>query len=148
MFKHILVPTDGSKLAEKGVKAGVKLAKALGAKVSGLYVIMPYIPPMYGEGAIYIPGLSPQEYKRMSEKQAKKVLATVERECKAAGVRCVAQFVTEAQPWKAILKVARLRKCDAISMASHGRGGLGGLLLGSETSHVLTHSKIPVIVIR
>jgi nucleotide-binding universal stress UspA family protein len=148
VYKHILVPTDGSTLAAKGVKAGLKLARQLGAKVTGLYVAMPYVPPMYGEGVIYVPGLSPREYKRITEKEATKALATVEREARGARVRCVTLYVTEARPWKGILRVARSRRCDVISMASHGRGGLGGLLLGSETSHVLTHSKIPVFVTR
>jgi nucleotide-binding universal stress UspA family protein len=148
MFKHILIPTDGSKLAAKGVKAGVKLAKALGARVTGVYVIPPYVPAMYGEGAIYIPAAAPQEYKKVSQRAGKKALAAVEIEAQTAGVPCVTQFVTDPQPWGGILRVARSRKCDAIAMASHGRGGLGGLLLGSETQRVLAHSKIPVLVSR
>ena len=148
MFKHILVPTDGSKLAAKGVKAGVKLAKALGARVTGVYVIQPYFPPMYGEGVAYVPSLSPQEYKKYSEKAARRALAAVEIEARAAGVRCAIQFVTDPQPWGGTLRVARTRKCDAIAMASHGRGGLGGVLLGSQTQRVLAHSKIPVLVSR
>jgi nucleotide-binding universal stress UspA family protein len=148
MYKHILIPTDGSKLAAKGVKAGVRLAKALGAKATGVYVIPPYVPPMYGEGAIYVPGRSPQEYKKFSEKQAKKALAAVEVEAETAGVPCVTQFLVAQHPWQGILKAARSRKCDAIAMASHGRGGLGGLILGSETTHVLANSKTPVLVTR
>jgi nucleotide-binding universal stress UspA family protein len=148
MFKHILIPTDGSKLAAKGMKAGVKLARALGARVTGVYVIPPYVPAMYGEGAAYIPANAPQEYKKASERAAKKALATVEVEAQAARVSCATQFVTDPQPWGGILRVARSRKCDAVVMASHGRGGLGGLLLGSETQRVLAHSKIPVLVIR
>jgi len=149
MYRHILIPTDGSKLAMKGIKAGVKLAKSLGAKVTGVYVIAPYAPLIYGEAALYyVPGTSPGEYKKLSEKAATAALAAVEREARAAGVRCTTQFVTGPQPWQGILRVARARKCDAIAMASHGRGGLGGLLLGSETSRVLAHSKIPVLVTR
>jgi nucleotide-binding universal stress UspA family protein len=148
MFNKILVPTDGSRLASKGVKAGVRLAADLGARVVGVYVIPPYAPPMYSEAAVYIPGTDPKEYKKMSERQARKVLAAVEIEAQAAGVACETQFVTSAQPWEGILKVARGKKCDAVAMASHGRGGLGGLLLGSETNHVLAHSKIPVLVCR
>jgi len=148
MFKHILIPTDGSKLASKGVKAGVKLAKALGARVTGVYVIQPYVPAMYGEAALYIPVVAPQEYKKLSERAAKKALAAVEIEAQTARVPCATQFVSDPQPWGGILRVARSRKCDAIAMASHGRGGLGGLLLGSETQRVLAHSKIPVLVSR
>jgi nucleotide-binding universal stress UspA family protein len=149
MFKHILIPTDGSKLAAKGVKAGTKLAKALGAKVSGLYVSFPYVPPIYGEAALYyVPGMSPQECRKIFEKQAKKALAVVEIEARTARVPCTIRFETGDQPWKAILRTARSRKCDAIVMASHGRGGIGGLILGSETTHVLAKSKIPVLVVR
>ena len=148
MFKHLLIPTDGSKLATKGVRAGVRLAKALGAKVTGLYVIFPYVPTAYGEGALYVPGLSPQESKKIFEQQAKKALAAVEIEAQTARVPCRTRFVTLGEPWKAILKEARAAKCDAIVMASHGRGGIGGLILGSETTRVLANSKIPVLVVR
>jgi len=148
MFKHVLIPTDGSTLALKGARAGVRLAKALGARVSGVYVVPPYVPPMYGEGAIYVPALAPQDYRKMMEKQAAKVLSAVEREAAAAGVSCKTLSITDPQPWQGVLRAARKQKCDAIVMASHGRGGLGGLLLGSETTRVLAHSKLPVLVIR
>lgn len=116
--------------------------------MTGVYVIKPYVPAMYGEAAIYIPAAAPQEYKRASQRAAKKALAAVEIEAQTAGVPCATQFVTDPQPWGGIVRVARSRKCDAIAMASHGRGGLGGLLLGSETQRVLAHSKIPVLVVR
>jgi nucleotide-binding universal stress UspA family protein len=149
MFRNILIPTDGSKLAAKGVKAGVKLARALGARVTGLYVIFPYVPPVYGEAALYhVPGLSPQESRRIYEKQAKKALGTIEAGARKASVRCKTGFVTSGQPWQAMLRIARSRGCDAIVMASHGRGGLGGLILGSETARVLANSRIPVLVVR
>jgi len=149
MFKHILIPTDGSKLAAKGVKAGVKLAASLGARVTGVYVIPPYMPPVYGEAAIYyVPQVSADEYRKSAERAAKKALAAVEIECETAGVRCATRFIIAGHPYDGILRVARAAKCDAIAMASHGRGGLGGLLLGSETSRVLAHSKIPVLVTR
>ena len=148
MFRRILLPIDGSRLAMKGVKAGVRLGKALGAKVVGAYVIAPYSQPVYGEAAMYIPGATPQDYKKLTEKQAKKALAMVEIEAGAAGIACETHFVVGAPPWEGILKVARARKCDAVVMASHGRGGIGGLLLGSETNGVLAHSKIPVLVCR
>lgn len=148
MYKHILVTTDGSRLAARGLKAGVRLAKSLGARVTGVYVIPRYVPPMYGEAAIYVPGVSPKEYKRITEKQAKKALALVEIEARMAGVPYATRFVVEDPAWRGILRVARAAKCDAIVMASHGRGGLGGLILGSETTRVLAHSKIPIVVIR
>jgi len=145
MFKHILIPTDGSRLALKGAKAGVKLASALGARVTALFVIQPYFPAMYGEAALAV---SPQEYQKASAQAAKKALSAVEAEARAAGVACAALAVSDPQPWGGILRVARSKKCDAIALASHGRGALGGLLLGSETQRVLAHSKIPVLVTR
>jgi len=148
MFTHILIPTDGSKLAAKGAKAGIKLAQALGARVTAVYVIQPYAPAMYGEAAIYVPAVSPREYKKASEQAAKKALAALEIEARTAGVPCASVFVEDPQPWGGILRVARSKKCDAIAMASHGRGGLGGLILGSETQRVLARSKIPVLVTR
>jgi nucleotide-binding universal stress UspA family protein len=126
----------------------VKLAKALGARVTAVCVIQPYMPAMYGEGASYIPAAAPREYKKASERAAKKALAAVEIEAQTARVPCATVFTTDPQPWGGILRIAHSRKCDAIAMASHGRGGLGGLLLGSETQRVLARSKIPVLVIR
>ena len=148
MFRNILVPTDGSRLSTRGIKAGVKLAKSLGARVTGVYVIPRYVPPMYGEGAMYVPNLSPKDYQRAAEKAAKKALAVVEIEARMAGVACATRMVTETPPWKGILKAAHGARCDAVAMASHGRGGLGGLILGSETQRVLAQSKIPVLVVR
>lgn len=148
MFKHILLPTDGSALALKGVRAGVKLARALGAKVSGVYVIQPYIAPMYADASMYVPGSVYADYEEAAKAHAKKALAVVEREAAKAGVRCASRVVEDMQPWQGILKAARKGKCDAIAMASHGRGGLGGVLLGSQTARVLAHSKLPVLVVR
>ena len=148
MFKHILIPTDGSRLAAKGIKTGVKLARALGARVTGIYVAAPYLPPMYSEAGIYMTGLSQKEQRRIVERDAKKALAVLEIEAGVAKLPCRLETATDVQPWRAILRVARARKCDAIVMASHGRGGLGGLILGSETVRVLAHSKIPVLVAR
>jgi nucleotide-binding universal stress UspA family protein len=148
MFKHVLVPTDGSRTATRGAKAGIKLAAALGARVTAVYVIAPYAPTLYGEGAIYFPPASPRDYRKASEQSAKKALAGIEIEAQTAGVGYAGLLITDPQPWGGILRAARAKKCDAIAMASHGRGGLAGLLLGSETQRVLAHSKIPVIVFR
>jgi nucleotide-binding universal stress UspA family protein len=149
MFKHILIPTDGSPLAARGVKAGVKLARALGAKVTGLYVVFPYVPPAYSEATLYhVPGVSVQEVKKTFEKQAARALGVIQKAARAAGVSAKVRHVTAGQPWEAILRTARAAKCDAVVMASHGRGGLSGLILGSETTHVLAKSKVPVLVVR
>jgi nucleotide-binding universal stress UspA family protein len=148
MFKNILIPTDGSRLSLKGAKTGVRLAKALGARVTAVYVIPPFMPIAYGDAAVYVPALSPQAYKQSAEKAARRALGVVEAEAKKARVRCKSRFVTAAQVHEGVLRVARGEKCDAISMASHGRGGLAGVLLGSETTRVLAHSKLPVLVTR
>jgi nucleotide-binding universal stress UspA family protein len=148
MFKHILVTTDGSRLSLKGVKAGVRLAAALGAKVTGVCVIPPWRTPLYGEGVTYGVPRSPAQYQEATEKAARKALAAVEIEAETASVPCATRFVTAERPWEGILRVAKARRCDLVSIATHGRGGLGGLLLGSETQRLLAHSKLPVLVTR
>jgi nucleotide-binding universal stress UspA family protein len=148
LYRHLLIPTDGSALAAKGVKAGVKLARALGARASGVYVIQPFLAPVYSEPAMYMTGPALADWEKASKAQAKKALAAIQRVAKAAGVRCATRVEEEMQPWRGILQAARRTKCDAIVMASHGRGGLGGAILGSQTSRVLAHSKLPVLVIR
>jgi nucleotide-binding universal stress UspA family protein len=148
MFKHILVSTDGSRLSLKGIKAGVRLAAALGARVTGVCVIPPWRTPVYGEGVTYGVPRSPAQYKEAMEKAARKTLAAVEIEAEMAGVPCATRFVTAERAWEGILRVAKARRCDLLSIASHGRGGLSGLLIGSETQRVLAHSKLPVLVTR
>jgi len=149
MFKNILIPTDGSKLAANGVKAGVKLARSTGARVTGVYVVPPWMPPIYGEAAIYyLDDTSMKSYESAMKKHADKALGAVQAAARAAGVRCETVTVKGSQPWEGILKAAKAKKCDAISMTTHGRGGVGGLILGSETTRVLAHSNIPVLVTR
>ena len=148
MYKHILLPTDGSRLAGKGAAAGVRLAKALGAKVTGVYVAAPfYRPPTYLEGGVYVPGVSPKMYRKHSEALAKKALAPVEAAARKARVRCATRMLTAARPSDGILKAARALGCDAIAMSSRCRRGLA-VLLGSETRRVLLSSKVPVVVFR
>jgi nucleotide-binding universal stress UspA family protein len=149
MYKHVLIPTDGSRLAAKGVKAGVRLAKALGAKVTGVYVVPRNPPPVYGgDGALFVPEITPERFEKAMKSEAAKALRAIETQARAAAVRCTTETPTDNQPWQGILRVARARKCDVIVMASHGRGSLGGLILGSEATRVLAHSKIPVLVVR
>jgi nucleotide-binding universal stress UspA family protein len=147
MYRHILVPTDGSKLSGKAIKTAARLANICQARLTGLYVMPPYVAPVYAEGTIY-GALSPRNYKEIREKEAKKALAVVEIEAQTSGVEAARISLTAEQPWRAIIGAARSKKCDLIVMASHGRRGLSGLLLGSETAKVLTHSKIPVLVCR
>jgi nucleotide-binding universal stress UspA family protein len=118
MYKHILVPTDGSPLAVRGAKDGVQLAKALGAKVTALYVAMPYAPAVYGDAAVFYAGPSPKEHKQFSQEAAQKAFAAIEGAARKAGVACATLLLFERKPWEGILKVARSRKCDAIASAS------------------------------
>lgn len=148
MYKHILIATDGSRLATKGIKAGVKLAAALEARVTAVCVVPPWHTPVYGEGITYGVPRSPAQHKEAMEKIARKALAVAEIEAETTGVRCAVEIAVADRPWEGILRVAKARRCDLVSMTSHGRGGLQGLLLGSETTHVLARSKIPVLVTR
>lgn len=148
MFKHILVSTDGSKLSGKAIRTAARLAGATGAKLTGVYVIPPYLPPMYGEGMMYVPAMSESKYRSAAKRAGKKALATVEIEAQTAGAPYGAVLLAASNPWEGIVRTAKSKKCDLIVMASHGRRGLAGLLLGSETTKVLTHSKIPVLVCR
>jgi nucleotide-binding universal stress UspA family protein len=149
MYKHLLVPTDGSTLSLKAAKAAVDLARVHKARITAIHVMAPYVPPTMADGMIYYPEtFSPQEYKKAVEAEARKALAKVASAAAAKKVRFDSLAVTHAQPWQAIIAAAKRRKCDLIVMASHGRRGIAGLLLGSETTKVLTHSRIPVLVCR
>ena len=147
-YRHLLACTDGSPRARKAVATAAALAGACGAKLTVLHVIPPYVLPAYGEAAQYIPGVTPHLYKQRADALAKKVLAPAARVAHAAGVDCETLAVNAAEPWSGVLHAAHQRKCDLIVMASHGRRGLARALLGSETQKVLTHSRIPVLVVR
>ncbi len=148
MYRHILVSTDGSRLSAKAVRTAVRLAKTLGAKLTGVYVIAPYVRPIYNEAKAYAPPVTAQRYKEPAAREAKMALAAIEIEAQTAGVPCSTLSIINEHPWRGIVRAAQSRKCDMIVMASHGRRGLAGLLLGSETNKVLTHSRIPVLVCR
>jgi nucleotide-binding universal stress UspA family protein len=147
MYQSILVPTDGSRLSKKAVMTAVRLAGRLGARVTGVYCIPPVSTPMYVEGmAVTVPTYAQQ--RAAAKKAGSKALAEVEAAAKAAGLEYGSALLASATPWEGILKAAKAKRSDLIVMASHGRRGLAGLLLGSETTKVLTHSKIPVLVCR
>ena len=148
MYKHILVPTDGSPLSLKAVKEAAALAKALKGRISALYVIAPFSPPMSGDGYLPRVGELQAAYKKATEEAASKALKKAEATARAAKVACTTAHVVNDQPWAGIIKAAKDSKCDVIVMASHGRRGIAGFLLGSETTKVLTHSKTPVLVCR
>ena len=147
MYKHIFIPTDGSELSRRAALSGVKLAQALGAKVTAFFAAPAATPVVY-EGFLPVGYTTQAEHAEMIEKTAAKYLGVIEKACATAGVECQSVHVTNEYPADAIMSMASKRKCDLIFMASHGRRGLSGVLLGSETQKVLTHSKIPVLVYR
>jgi nucleotide-binding universal stress UspA family protein len=147
MFKRILIPTDGSPLAAKAIKAGVALAKEMGASVTGYYAIEPPPTHIYGEGYLADRKLV-DELARRSREIAQRSVDEVSDAAKTAGVPCDTVVDKAVQPYKGIIQAAEQQKCDAVFMASHGHRGLTGILLGSVTQQVLTHSKIPVLVFR
>lgn len=147
MYRNILIPTDGSPLSRKAILAGVKLAKALGATVTGFYAAPPATPIEY-KGVLPVGYGNAAERARVIKKTANQRLAIIEKAARAADVRCKVEYVTDDFPADAILAAARRNRCDCIFIASHGRRGLSSLLLGSQTQKVLARSKVPVLVHR
>lgn len=145
MFTHLLLPTDGSPLSEMAIRNAVELAKSIHAKVTGFYVmprfhLFTYRTEMLEE--------TKEQYARDSRAHAHKYLAAIETAANEAGVPCETAYTTSDHPYEAIVKAAEERHCDLIAMASHGRKGVQGIVLGSETNKVLTHTRIPVLVYR
>jgi nucleotide-binding universal stress UspA family protein len=145
MYKHILIPTDGSELSKLALEEGVALAKALNARVTVVTVTTPF--HVISGNAVVLTN-TPERYKDHMAAAAKQYLDKGRTIAAAAGVECALVHVEHEHPYKAIIDTAQNRGCDAIQMASHGRRGISALLLGSETLKVLTHSTIPVIVSR
>ena len=147
MFKHILIPTDGSRVAAKAIKAGVAMAKEMGARVTGYCAQEPVPTHIYGEGYIGDRDLV-AEFERRSREHAQRCVDEVAAAAKAEGVPFEPLVTKSSLPYRAIIEAAQERKCDVIFIASHGYRGLAGLLLGSETSKVLAHTKVTVVVCR
>ncbi|HMV21064.1 MAG TPA: universal stress protein [Rhodocyclaceae bacterium] len=147
MFKNILVPTDGSQLSADTAKRATSFAKEAGARVVFFFAKPEYPVAFYGEGALIDP-TTPEQFAEMAEKQAREILDACETMARESGVDASSVCVTSDVPYEAIIEAANTAACDLIFMASHGRKGISGLLLGSETQKVLTHSRIPVLVYR
>ena len=147
MYKHILLPTDGSALARGAVRAGIKLAKSLGAKVTGFYAAPP-ASPLDFRGLLPVGYVDPAEHARLIERAAARHLAVIEKAAKVAGVRCKLEHVTDDFPADAIVSAAKRNKCDLIFMASHGHHGFTSSLLGSQSLKVLAQSKVAVLIHR
>ena len=148
MFKHILLPTDGSKLSNRAVRLGITFAKEVGARITTIHAVPEF--RMVVEEGLVSPAAAElkKRFEAESLEHARKMLARIEKAAQEAGVECESVTVVSDYPYQVIIDTAKKKKCDLILMASHGRRGITGLLLGSETAKVLTHSKIPVLVVR
>jgi len=147
MYKHILLPTDGSEVAHKGITEGLNLAKAVGARVT--FVIASEPLPVFADAT----GLAPlavdmAQYFEAQEESAARALSGAKAAADKLGVQAETVHVSRAQPADTILDIAKSRGCDLIVMASHGRRGVGRLLLGSQASDVVTRSPVPVLVVK
>lgn len=145
MFKHILICTDGSPLANKAAKAGIALARALGAKVTA-YSALEELLPIFSEGYAF-DQVTIDRFEAGIRKVGQKRVDAIGKMAKAARVPFALE-VTMATADEGIIVTAKKRKCDMIVMASHGRRGLSKLIMGSVTQRVLSHSRIPVLVYR
>jgi nucleotide-binding universal stress UspA family protein len=145
MFKHILVPTDGAAGSDLAIQAAVRLARDMGARVTGLHVVPPFHTFTYRADMVED---TEEQYEKESEERARKILLTIEQQAQECAVPCDTMVVRSDDVYQAIIQTANDRQCDLIAMASHGRRGVRGLLLGSETQKVLTHSQLPVLVYR
>ena len=144
MYKRVLIPTDGSDITDKAVVTAVALAKLCGASLVTLCVKEPFPYSAISE----MQPVPPQEFYDAQERIAAGRVKRVMEAAKAEGVACEGATVEAMHPWEAILDAAKQKNCDVIVMASHGRKGMAALLIGSETNKVLTHSPLPVLVVR
>jgi nucleotide-binding universal stress UspA family protein len=148
MFKHILIPTDGSALSLQSARAAVRLARELGAAVTAFFASPPATPIIY-KAMLPVGYATPRAHEEMTRKAAQAYLGAIQKAAKSAGVPCEGLTATSDFPADAILAAAKKRRCDLIFMASHGRRGLRReSMLGSETQKVLALSPIPVLVYR
>jgi nucleotide-binding universal stress UspA family protein len=144
MYQQILVPTDGSELSVRAVQAAARLARLTGARLEVLSVKEPFPYSAISE----MQPVPPQEFFDAQERTAQARVQAALQAVAAHGVQASGATLEALHPWEAILDQAKAKGCDLVVMASHGRRGLGALLLGSETQKVLTHSTLPVLVIR
>lgn len=149
MYNRILISTDGSEIGQKGVDHGLELAKAMGLEATIITVTEGF--PFYSSSVGYDLAWSDNaltEYSEGQKKMADGILARARQDAERLGVAVETIHVPEAQVAEAIISTAQKRNCGIIVMASHGRRGLGRIVLGSKTTEVLTHSDIPVLVVR
>jgi len=145
VYKHILIPTDGSELSERAVREGIDLASVVNARVTLLTSSMPF--HVFATDGMVLSD-TPQKYAEDTERRAAQRLKSGEDYARSKGVPFAIKHVFAEHPYEAIVDVTRAANCDLICMASHARRGMAGVLIGSETSRVLSHSKVPVLVCR
>jgi nucleotide-binding universal stress UspA family protein len=145
MFSHLLLPTDGSEASEKAIRKAMELARDSNARITGLHVVQPFHLATY---KIEMVEESRATYEANALAVARKYLEVIERGAKELGVPVDTSAVVAEHPYEAIIDAAKAGGCDLIVMASHGRRGMKAMLIGSETHKVLTHSTVPVLVLR
>ena len=145
MYQHILIATDGSELADKAVEQGLSLAKALQARVTVVTATEPWTTAMAGDVVFSFPV---PEYDKAHAEQATIILDRAAQAAAAKGITCKTFHAKDHYPSDAIVDTAGKGGCDLIVMASHGRRGVSRLILGSQANRVVTHSTIPVLIVR
>ena len=148
MYRHILIATDGSTLAEKAVDSGTKLPAALGAKLTVGHVGAPYAPPLYAGDFVPSTFLSSEEHEARVKEAADEILQRAAAHAEKEHVACNTDFAVADHPYEGVVEIAQRNQCDLIVMASHGRSGWSAVLLGSETQKMLAHSPVAVLVVR
>ena len=147
MYKHILIPSDGTELSDKAIEAGVEFARESKAKVTGFTAVPEYQVPTEDE-MMARRGVSLAQYEQDARLKAQRTLQRIIDRARAAGVEYEADYALSDRPYEAIIRAAQKHRCDLIFMASHGRRGISALIHGSQTRDVLTHSTIPTLVYR
>ena len=148
MYKHILIPTDGSPTANKAVEAGIDYARETAARVTFFTAVPEYQVPYLSEDAARKPVMSVEEHERRSAEKARTILAPALERARTCGVQFASDHTLSNKPYEAIVDAAKRLGCDAIFMASHGRKGLSRLVYGSQTIDVLAHTDLPALVVR
>ena len=148
MYSHVLIPSDGSEVAEKAVKAGIEFARTIGARITAFTAMPEYQLPGQAQMMSHKRVLSPWEHEERAKRDAQQILAAIAQRAAAVGVECDGDYALCDRPHEAIINAAKKHNCDLIFMASHGRSGLSALIHGSETAGVLTRSAIPTLVYR
>jgi nucleotide-binding universal stress UspA family protein len=148
VYKHILIPTDGSETAAKAVDAGIDFARESGARLTLFTAVPGYVVPYTSEFLAHKAVMSLEEHERRSAEKARAILAPALERARTCGIDFGSDYAISDKPYEAIVHAARVHRCDAIFMASHGRSGLSRLVHGSQTLEVITGSDLPTVVYR